>query len=150
MSNKDKALALAMEGNKNGLKLKDLNIRKLAFEQYLEHLAKGKSKKSFVFEHPALSCTYVTIEKYMKDTAEFSPLQVEMAIAKGYAYWESVVQDSATGKNQKANTASLQMLMRNKYDWDKPVDKQQNFAPEALKAFEMVMTQVRLSQEQLS
>ena len=49
----------------------------------------------------------------------FDPIQIESAKSKGYNLWEQVVEDSAEGKNKDANTASLQMLMRNKFSWDK-------------------------------
>lgn len=106
-------------GNTNGVKLKDSEVRQEAYRQYCAHLAKGKSKRSFVFEHPELTCHWQTIESYMKDTTEFNPIMKEVAICKGYAHWEQVVEDSATGINEKANTASLQMKMRNKFGWDK-------------------------------
>ena len=60
-----------------------------------------------------------TIEKYILDDKEFDPLQKRKAEAQGYAYWEQVVEDSAKGANKDANTASLQMVMRNKFGWDK-------------------------------
>jgi hypothetical protein len=107
------------KGNKYGLKLKDPQIRQLAYEQYCEHLAKGKSKKSWYFEHPEFSCTWQTMEEYINNQAEFNPLQRQIADSKGYARWEQVVEDSAVGVNKDANTASLQMLMRNKFGWDK-------------------------------
>lgn len=109
----------ATPGNSNGTKLKDPKVRQLAYESYCAHLAKGKSKRSWVFEHPQLTCTYQTIDKYIEDEMEFSPIQIQSALSKGYAYWESVVEDGAIGKNQKVNPACLQMVMRNKFGWDK-------------------------------
>lgn len=114
----------APTGNKNGIKLKDPNIRQLAYLQYCSHLARGKSKKSWYFEHPEFRCTWETLEKYLNDEVEFDPLHKKIAEVKGFAYWEEVVEDSAIGKNQNANTASLQMLMRNKYAWDKQTGKE--------------------------
>lgn len=108
-----------LAGNTYGVKLKDKEVRQEAYRQYCAHLAKGKSKRSFVFEHPELTCHWQTIESYMKDTEEFNPIQKEVALCKGYAHWEQVVEDSATGVNEKANTASLQMKMRNQFNWDK-------------------------------
>ena len=99
--------------NKNGVKLKDPDIRQTAYLQYCEHLAKGKSKKSWYFEHPEFRCTWETLEKYLDNEVEFDPIHKKISEAKGYAHWEAVVEDSAVGKNQQANTASLQMLMRN-------------------------------------
>lgn len=145
-----KGKAGAPQGNQNGIKLKDAEVRQLAYEQYCSHLAKGKSKRSFVFEHPEHTCTWQTMEKYMKDNIEFNPLQREVAECKGFAHWEQIVEDSAVGKNRHANTATLQMAMRNKYDWDKPNDKEKSFAPEYLEVFGSMMQQIANSQETIT
>ena len=106
-------------GHETNKKLKTLELKKEAFRQYLEHLSKGKSKKSWYFEHPDLTLLWQTMETYIREEPEiFNPIQIEMAHAKGYQYWEQVAETSAEGKNQ-ANTASLQMVMRNKFGWDK-------------------------------
>lgn len=109
----------AMPGNKNGMALKDPDIRQIAFKSYLDHLAKGKSKKSWWFEHEELSCIWITMEKYIAENpSEFDPNKVEIALTKGYYAWENISEGSAKGENE-ANTASLQMVMRNKFGWDK-------------------------------
>jgi hypothetical protein len=108
----------APEGNQNGLKLKDLNIRQIAYEQYCAHLAEGNSRRSWCFEHPEFSCTYKTMEKYIKDEVEFPIIKREMAETKGYRTWESLVQETAKGKTN-ACVPALQMFMRNKYKWDR-------------------------------
>jgi len=108
------------KGNKFGLKLKEPDLRQKAYHQYCEWIARGKSQKSFTFVEGDLMCTYRTIESYMKENAnEFPAIQMEIAKSRGYQRWEQVVEDSAEGHNKDANTASLQMLMRNKFDWDK-------------------------------
>lgn len=107
------------KGKKNAQKLKTPELKKMAYEQYCAHIAKGKTKKSWYFEHPDLMMTWQTMEKYILDDSFFNPLQKEIAWSKGYQLWEQVVEDSARGENKDANTASLQMLMRNKYGWDK-------------------------------
>lgn len=108
-------------GNKNGLKIKDQDLRQKAYKQYCEWLSQGKSGRSFTFVEGDLMCTGQTIQHYMaSNPIEFPPIYKEIAESKGMAKWEQVVSDSAEGKNKDANTASLQMLMRNKYGWDKP------------------------------
>ena len=57
----------------------------------------------------------------------FDPRKEEAAYAKNFKHWFGHVEDSATGINQKASTASLQMVMRNCHDWDK--DKKDENAP---------------------
>lgn len=124
--------------NSNGVKLKDPDIRQEAYRKYCEHIAKGKSKKSFVFISENYSCHWQTLESYIKDKVEFDPLQMELAYHQGYARWEQVAEDSAEGLNKDANTASLQMIMRNKFDWDKEGagrDKVDNSKLEALAKF---------------
>jgi len=131
-------------GNKNGTKLKDPDIRQLAYSQYCAHLAKGKSKRSWFFEHPEFRCTWETLEKYLDNEVEFDPLHKKIAETKGFAYWEEVVEDSAIGKNKDANTASLQMLMRNKYSWDKQTVKEPFVVDHDLsKQFDALMEQIK-------
>jgi hypothetical protein len=122
-------MCAAPQENENGTKLKAPDIRQEAYRQYCSHLAKGKSKKSFVFRHPEYSCHWQTIESYIQDKIEFDPIHKELAICEGYAKWEQIVEDSATGANKDANTASLQMLMRNKYDWDKAEKDENKYGP---------------------
>lgn len=108
------------KGNKNGVKLKDPDLRQEAYRQYCEHLAEGYSQESFCFDHPQLTVTYKTMNRYIEENPlEFPPIQKEKAKLKGYKMWEGVAMDSAKGLNKDANTASLQMIMRNKYGWDK-------------------------------
>jgi len=107
------------KGNKFGLKLKEPDIRQRAYDQYCDWLAKGKSPKSFSFHEGDVWCTHRTIQSYMKNNPdEFPAHKREAAFAKGYAYWESIVDARATGENQDADTPTLNMLMRNKYKWD--------------------------------
>lgn len=112
-------MAGAPKGNKNAVKLKTSELKEEAYRQYCAHLAKGKSKESWYFEHPEVELTWETMEKYIASSPiEFPTIKRKVAEIKGFAYWEDVVEKSAEGKN-KANTPSLQMLMRNKYGWDK-------------------------------
>jgi hypothetical protein len=119
MSNHSETRAITMGGNQNGVKIKDPDLRQKAYDKYCEWLAKGKTKKSFTFVEGELMCTWQTIESYVKlYPSEFNSLKQEVAYAQGYAHWESVVDGSAEGSNKDASTASLNMLMRNKYKWD--------------------------------
>jgi hypothetical protein len=111
----------AQPGNTHALKFVGAELRQEAYRQFCAHLAKGKSLESWYFEHPDMTLTYKTMQKYMAQfPEEFPAIQLEVAKMKGYQLWEDVVADSATGRNKDANTASLQMLMRNKFRWDKP------------------------------
>jgi len=111
-------------GNTYSKKLTTKELKEEAFRQYCEHLAKGKSKRSWWFEHPELSLTWETMEKYLREDPDFDSIKKSISESKGFRVWEDVVEESANGKNRKANTATLQMLMRNKFGWDKEADKQ--------------------------
>jgi hypothetical protein len=113
-------------GNKYAKKLVTPELKEQAYKQYCAHLAKGKSKRSWRFKHPDVSLRWETMEKYAKESPEeFDPEHIKDAISDGYAHWEQIVEDSAEGINQKANTASLQMKMRNKFGWDKNDHKEE-------------------------
>lgn len=115
------------KGKKNGQKLKTPELKKMAYEQYCSHIASGKSKKSWYFEHPTLTLTWESMEKYIAtDPSSFDPLKKQVAYCKGYQLWEEVVASSAKGINKDVNTATLQMLMRNKYGWDKETPGQKD------------------------
>lgn len=123
-------MAGAPKGNKNAVKLDSPELKHEAYRQYCAHLAEGYAQESFVFVHPEISITYKTLNKHIAENPiEFPPIQKEQAYIQGYAVWEKVVAESARGNNTKANTASLQMLMRNKFKWDKQ-DKDANGAKE--------------------
>lgn len=128
-----------MRGNNNGTKLKNPDLRQKAYQEFCKWIAKGKSPRSFVFREGDLTCLGETIEEYMKaNPTEFPPIHYKAAKSDGYAHWEQVVEDSAAGQNKEANTASLQMLMRNKFGWDKKEDTNEsidNAAIEKLGAF---------------
>lgn len=109
----------AFEGNENAKKLKTPELCAEAYKQYCAHIANGKSKRSWCFDHPELTLTWETMEKYLEDEVVFDPKKKKIAESKGFAKWEKVCEESADGTNRKANTASLQMIMRNKFGWDK-------------------------------
>jgi hypothetical protein len=90
------------------------------FNSYLEHLARGKSARSFTFRGKHLTGMYQAAESLPKNFPErFKKVDIEIAKTLGFSKWEQVVADSAVGDNTRANTATLQMLMRNRYDWDR-------------------------------
>lgn len=113
---------VAPKGNKFGQALKDPEMRQRAYQSFCDHLAKGKAIKSWYFIEGDCACVWATMLEYIKDKEEFDPIQKEIALSQGYNKWESIAEESANGKNKQANTASLQMVMRNKFGWDKPED----------------------------
>lgn len=112
---------MSLQGNQNGVALKDPAIRQKAYNLFCEHLALGKSVKSWYYEDELGNmCCWETMVSYIeKYPIEFQPIKRKVAETKGYQRWEAIAEASATGENEKANTASLQMVMRNKFGWDK-------------------------------
>jgi hypothetical protein len=107
-------------GNKNGVKLKDPDVRQEAYRQYCAHIASGESKESFVFQHPQLTCTHKTMEKYIIDNPlEFPALHKEVAESLSFLHWCGLGKQMMLGRIEKCQPAIFQMFMRNKFGWDK-------------------------------
>lgn len=110
----------ARPGNKNGVKLKAPEVRQEAFKQYIDHLSQGLPKQAWCFEHPEFTCTFKTLEKYIRDNpCEFPPIHKEVAHAKSYKTWFEKGTTMMEGKVEKCQPAIYQMIMRNMFDWDK-------------------------------
>jgi len=109
----------APKGNTYGMAIKDPEIRQKAYLSFCDHLSKGKNIKSWWFEEGDIACTWATMLSYIKDEREFNPIKRLVAESQGYNKWENIAEQSADGTNKNANTASLQMVMRNKFGWDK-------------------------------
>lgn len=130
-------MAGAPKGSKNAQKLKTPDLRKEAYRQYCAHIAQGYPQDAWCFDHPELTLTSETMEKYIReDPINFDPINKERAKAAGYKMWFDVLSDSAKGINEKASTASLQMIMRNKFKWDKQQHITHEFQPEARRLLE--------------
>lgn len=133
-------MAGAPKGNKNAKKLKTPELREKAYEQYCAHLAKGKSSRSFTFVEGDLMLTGKSMENYINDNPiDFPIIKKEIAFAQGFAYWEEIVENTGKGIDKNASLPALQMIMRNKYDWDKE-DKSKESTNEPLvrKLFEAI------------
>lgn len=130
------------EGNQAARKLDTPELMEYAYKSYCAHLAKGKSKMSWNLKTP-VKLTWQTMETYIKENpGVFKPIDKEIAWSDGFGVWEDVVEDSAKGINKEANTASLQMLMRNKYGWDKKDKVDEENQSSALQANEKLMDQL--------
>jgi hypothetical protein len=132
----------AMLGNQNARKLDTPELMEYAYKSYCAHLATGKSKMSWNLKTP-VKLTWQTMETYIKENPTvFKAIDKEIAWSDGFGVWENVVEESAIGKNKDANTASLQMLMRNKYGWDKKDQSNDATDGSALEANEKLMSQL--------
>lgn len=107
-------------GNTNNVALPTKTLRLKAYKSFCEHIAEGNVKESWYYDDGEYMCSYQTLMSYIKDSpVDFPTIQKDVAYSKGYKKWEQIVGTSGTGQNKKANTASLQMIMRNKYGWDR-------------------------------
>jgi len=114
-------------GNKNAMKLNTPELRKEVFRQYCEWISHGWSRKSFVFDHPDISITWETVEKYMRDfPEELNENDRKVAEAVALKYWESQGVAMMTGQMDKCEPAIYQMMMRNKFGWDKHESKRED------------------------
>jgi len=110
------------KGNQNNKKFKkgDTDSRREAYKQYCAWVASGKSRQSFVFEHPTLTCTYKTMDRYIREEPLNFPVEhMETAEAKSLAFWEALGFKMLVGEIVKCQPAIYQMFMRNKFGWDK-------------------------------
>jgi len=120
MDTQNSAKGGAPLGNKNNVALPTLELKLKAYKTFCDHLAKGSVKQSWYYDDGKYMCSYQTLMSYIKESpVDFPAIQKEVAYSKGFQQWESVLSGSGTGENKNASTASLQMIMRNKYGWDK-------------------------------
>lgn len=109
-------------------KLQKLGLEQEAYQSFCFHLADGGRKDTWHFEHEKLSLTFETMEKYIEENPSIFPaIKKKIAEAKGHRKWEKTVEEHALGRNECV-TPALQMVMRNKFGWDKP-DKSPTEAP---------------------
>lgn len=112
-------LTPATPGNQLAKKLKTPELKEEAYKQYCEYLASGRSKEGWYFEHPELTLTWETMEKYIREEPQvFESYKKRVAEAKSFKEWETKGTDMLHGK-MKAETGLYQMFMRNKFGWDK-------------------------------
>lgn len=120
------------KGNKHAVKLKTPELKHEAYKQYCAWIASGRAKESFCFEHPELTLTHKTMEKYIREEPHVFPaINKEAAESKSYNVWEQKGMDMLDGKYEKCQPAIYQMFMRNKFGWDKENHVTHSFEPEA-------------------
>jgi|WetSurMetagenome_2_1015567.scaffolds.fasta_scaffold303570_3 hypothetical protein len=118
-------IAQALQGNTNRLKIKTEDLQQVAYAAYCNWLAMGRDKKGYVFDYEdengvVGSVTYLTIENYVKSQRfKLDPSQQDRAEALSYQCWEAVGIQMMKGEMEKCQPAIYQMMMRNKFGWDK-------------------------------
>lgn len=123
----------AMKGNTHAIKLNTMELKVEAYKQYCDWIAEGKSKESFVFDHPTLTLTHQTMERYIREFPnEFPAIHKLRAEARSLAHWESLGKQMMLGQIEgKIQPAIYQMFMRNKFKWDKEITVNNTYEPEA-------------------
>jgi len=106
------------EGNTYSTKLKDKETKLKVYKSYCEHIASGKTQKSWKYMDGYLCVSWMTMERYIKEDPDLDPIHKELARSDGLLKWEEICEKSSINEID-ANTASLQMIMRNKFGWDK-------------------------------
>jgi len=122
------------KNNKMAVKLKTDKLKILAYESYCQHIAEGKCKESWYFEHTECECSWQTIEKYITELPSvLKPEKKELAEAKSLALWEKKGIDMIEGL-RPVETALYQLFMRNKFKWDKKENQSVTFSAEKLQS----------------
>ncbi len=106
-------------------KLYNDELKERAYNSYCKHIASGLPQDAWYFDEDGILLTWETMENYFKrypeycvDGGIFDPAKKKVARSKNYQHWFGHVAGSAIGTNEKASTASLQMIMRNIHKWD--------------------------------
>lgn len=125
------------EGNQLAKKLPTLELKLEAYKQYCQHIADGWPKKAFWFDHPEITLTWATIEKYIKEEPDvFSSILMEQAEAKKYKYWFGEGKTLMKGEYNHGSPVVWQTIMRNMFKadkWDQKELEQEDKPSEAMK-----------------
>ena len=107
-------------GNKSQEKLTTPELRQKVYEHYCRHLEKGKDKRRWYYDEDGITLIYESLTYYFERyPSEFDPIKRKTAECKGFQIWEEHCEKAAIGKNKEASIPGLNMVMRNKYGWDK-------------------------------
>lgn len=142
MSNEEKEkIAQTMQGNSNAMKIKDDEILACAWHTYCNWIATGKGQRGFVYQYETEegkkgSITWQTLERYAEKFPSIClPEQKEAAENIAYQAWENTGIDMMIGKIEKCQPAIYQMMMRNKFGWDKDTKVSHTYETDARKFF---------------
>ena|SRR5215469_8368200 len=130
-------IAQGLVGNTNNLKLKTEDVQKAAYMAYCQWIAAGRGKQGFVFDFETEDgqkgfVTYQTVEKCLKDQRfDLDPSHMERAQNFSYQVWENTGIEMMQGKVDKCQPAIYQMMMRNKFSWDKETRITHTHEPDA-------------------
>lgn len=115
----------AKQGNQHALKLKTEEAQHVAYNVYCQWIASGRSKQGFVLDYEDEDgnkkfVTWQTLEIYIKDRRfDLDPSHKERAENLAFQVWEALGIEMMKGMVEKCQPAIFQMMMRNKFGWDK-------------------------------
>lgn len=118
-------IAQALQGNTNRLKIKSEALQQAAYTAYCAWLSMGRDKRGFVFDYEdeagKQGCvTQQTIENYIKSQRfDLDSSQMDRAESLSYQVWEAAGIQMMKGEIEKCQPAIYQMMMRNKFGWDR-------------------------------
>lgn len=128
-----------MKGNLNAVKIKDADVQRIAYENYCEWIASGKGQRGWVFDYKNEAgedkfILWQTMERYIELFPSVCPPENKIRAENlGYQSWEQRGTDMMVGKIEKCQPAIYQMMMRNKYSWDKESKVTHTHEPDARK-----------------
>jgi len=120
-------------GNKYAVKLNSDELKQLAYKSYCDHIAQGKTHKSWYFEHDDLTLSWQSMESYIKNEPQvFNSKHKQVAEAKGLESWVKEGREMMTSE-KRCQPAIYQMMMRNIHGWDKesPDEAKDKFVKES-------------------
>ena len=134
--------------NQAARKLKTEELRKLAYDDYCNWIAAGKSHKAWRFEHNDLLLSWQSMERNLKEYPnEFNPLHKEIAMAKSLELWENRG-EGLIETQDRCQPAIYQMFMRNKFGWDKEsVEEKIDKAKEERTQLQLLVEEIRKPKE---
>ena len=74
----------APKGNDNSKKLKDKKTKDKVYKSYCDHIATGKSHRSWHYEDDGLTLGWETMEKYIREDVDLDPLHKTIAVSKSF------------------------------------------------------------------
>jgi hypothetical protein len=134
----------AHPGNDYALKLDTPELRREAYRQYCDHIASGLPKEAFVLEHPDVSITWETMDKYIRESPkDFPPVKMQRAKAKRYRHWLEEGRKIMAGKYKNGSPVVWQIFMRNIFKdlaWDRDLNTQHQSTPEMMRNYQNLMS----------
>jgi hypothetical protein len=104
----------APEGNKNGTKIKDAEMRQRAYKSFCDHIAEGYPQYAWFFDEDGYQLCWKTMRRYIDENpVEFPPLLMNRANSKKAKYWIDEGKKLMSGKYKGGSPVAWQTIARN-------------------------------------